>query len=196
MRSPPRRTRVAAVFGYGPPHRHAPLSARVVRAVLAVPPDPGDPLTAQVHAQRAAVEALRAVASRKRPLVVFLDDLQWAGRTPLGVVDLVLTEEPIEGLLLVGAYRDGDIDAAHPVAAHLSQWRDPADVRHLLLGNLNQQFSEYFGQETLEILRSWREPLQGDGGEPRRATSAPTGPSAAHANVSVVSIEPRTRSLT
>ena len=51
-------------------------------ALLAVPPDPGDPLTAQVRAQRAVVAVLRAVASRKRPLVMFLDDLQWAGRTP------------------------------------------------------------------------------------------------------------------
>src|SRR6185312_12470646 len=50
-------------------------------ALLAVPPDAGDPLTAQVRAQRTGVEVWRAVASRKRPLVVFVDDLQWAGRT-------------------------------------------------------------------------------------------------------------------
>src|SRR5580693_9745126 len=41
--------------------------------LLAVPPVPGDPLTAQARAQRAAAAALRAVASRKRPVVVFLD---------------------------------------------------------------------------------------------------------------------------
>jgi predicted ATPase len=52
-------------------------------ALLRVPPDPGDPLTAQARAQRAAVTVLRAIASHERPLVVFLDDLQWAGRTPL-----------------------------------------------------------------------------------------------------------------
>ena len=69
-------------------------------------------------------------------MVLFLDDLQWAGRTPLGFVDLVLSEEPVEGLLLVGAYRDGDVDAAHPLAAPLSRWRDQATVRHLRLGNL------------------------------------------------------------
>jgi signal transduction histidine kinase len=104
--------------------------------LLAVPPVPGDPLTAQARAQRAAAAALRAVASRKRPVVMFLDDLQWAGRTPLGFVDLVLSEEPVDGLLLVGAYRDGDVDAAHPLAAPLSRWLHQATVRHLRLGNL------------------------------------------------------------
>ena len=105
-------------------------------ALLGVPPDAGDPLTAQVRAQRAGVAVLRAVASRKRPLVVFVDDLQWAGRTPLGVVDLVLSEEPAEGLLLVAAYRDGDVDAAHPLGALLSRWRDQPGVEHLRLVNL------------------------------------------------------------
>ena len=104
--------------------------------LLGAPPDAGDPLTARARLQRAAVAALRAVASRKRPVVVFLDDLQWAGGTPLGFVDLVLSEEPVDGLLLVGAYRDGDVDAAHPLAAPLARWRGQAGVKHVRLGNL------------------------------------------------------------
>ena len=105
-------------------------------ALLAVPPDPGDPLTAQVRAQWVAATVLRAVASRNRPVVVFVDDLQWAGRTPLGLADLVLSEEPVEGMLLVGAYRESDVDAAHPLAAPLSRWLDQDGVRHLRLDNL------------------------------------------------------------
>jgi signal transduction histidine kinase len=104
--------------------------------LLEVAPDAGDPLTAQARAQRAAVQVLRAVASPKRPVVVFVDDLQWGGRTPLGLVDLVLSEEPVEGLLLVGAYRAAEVDAAHPLAAMLSRWREQAGVRRLGLDNL------------------------------------------------------------
>jgi signal transduction histidine kinase len=105
-------------------------------ALLAVPPDAGDPLTRQVRAQRVGVELLRAVVSRRRPVVVFVDDLQWAGRTPLGFVDLVLGEEQIDGLLLVAAYREGDVDPAHPLAAPLHRWREQAGVGHLRLDNL------------------------------------------------------------
>jgi predicted ATPase/signal transduction histidine kinase len=118
---------------------NAGLAAAIVpefAALLAVPPDPGDPLTAQVRAQRASVQLLRAVASRKRPLVFFADDLQWAGRTPLGLVDLVLTEEPVDGLLLVGAYREQDVDAAHLLAPMVARWQRQAGLRQLRLENL------------------------------------------------------------
>ena len=128
------RMRIVAAVGRG-----AGLLAAVLpefAALLGVPPDPGDPLTAQARLQRAAAAAVRAVASRQRPVVLFLDDLQWAGGTPLGFADLVLTEDPVEGLLLVGAYRDGDVDAAHPLTAPLSRWLDQVTVRHLRLGNL------------------------------------------------------------
>jgi signal transduction histidine kinase len=103
-------------------------------ALLAVRPAAGDPLTAQARAVQSALAVLRAVASPQRPVVVFVDDLQWAGRAPLGFVDQVLSDEPIEGLLLVGSYRD--VDAAHPLTAFLSRWRDQAGVRHIPLDNL------------------------------------------------------------
>ncbi|WP_218577505.1 diguanylate cyclase [Phytohabitans rumicis] len=119
--------------------------------LLAVPPDPGDPLTAQPRAQRASVQMLRAIASRKRPVVLFLDDLQWAGRTALGFVDLVLGDEPIDGLLLVGTYREDDVDAGHPLTAPLSRWRDQATVRHLQLHNLPVRGMETMVAEMLHV---------------------------------------------
>ena len=122
--------------------------------LLAVPPDPGDPLTAQARVQRAAMAALRAVASRKRPVVVFLDDLQWAGRTLLGFIDLVLSEEPLEGLLLVGAYREGDDDEARPLTAPLSHWLDRATVRCLRLVNLPNPSVAAMAAEMLRADRS------------------------------------------
>src|SRR5262249_48377871 len=118
---------------------NAGLQAAVVpefASLLAVPPDPGDPLTAQTRVQRAAVDVLRAVASRERPVVGVVDGLQWAGRTRVGVVDLGLSEEPVDGRLLVGAYREEEVEAAHPLAASLSRWREQPGVRHLRLDNL------------------------------------------------------------
>ncbi|HEY7279297.1 MAG TPA: AAA family ATPase [Trebonia sp.] len=106
-------------------------------ALLAVPPDPGDPQTAQVRAQVAAARVMRVIASRDRPVVMFMDDLQWTGTAPLGFLDTLLSEEPVPGLLLVGAYRDEAVDAAHPLAAPLARWREQATVRHWRLANLS-----------------------------------------------------------
>ena len=103
-------------------------------ALLGVPAQAGDPLTAQVRMQHSAVATLRAVASRKRPLVVFVDDLQWAGRAGVGVIDLVFREQ-VPGLLVVGVYRD-EVDPTHPLAASLARWHDLPGVAHLQLGNL------------------------------------------------------------
>src|ERR1700737_3414872 len=119
-------------------------------ALLAVPPNPGNPLTAQTRAQRAEMEVLRAVASRTRPLVVFLDDLQWAGRAPLSFVDLVLSEEPLEGLLLVGAYRD-DVDTSRPLAPTVAQLRQHPGIHSVWLENLPASGSVSMVAEMLHI---------------------------------------------
>ena len=106
-------------------------------ATLLGPGDLGDPLTAGVRAQLVASGALRAVASTRRPLVVFIDDLQWGGGVPLGFVDMVLSNEGSEGLLLVGAYREGHVDPSHPLAALLSRWREAA-VPHIPLRDFDR----------------------------------------------------------
>jgi signal transduction histidine kinase len=109
-----------------------------IAAVLDVEPEAGNPLTAQARARHNAAAIVRAVASPSRPLVMFIDDLQWAGRTPLGFLDLVFGEESVAGLLLVGAYRDDHVDPAHPLAAHLPRWQQEALVERVRLTGLGR----------------------------------------------------------
>ncbi|GEL25219.1 hypothetical protein PSU4_41730 [Pseudonocardia sulfidoxydans NBRC 16205] len=128
------RERILAALG-----PNAGLMAAVVpefAVLLGVAAEPGDPLTAQLRGQRNGVQILRAIASRQRPLVMFVDDVQWAGRTPLGFVEMLLDEEPVEGLLLVCAHRDPDAGEAEPFATHLPRWRERVGVRHVALADL------------------------------------------------------------
>jgi diguanylate cyclase (GGDEF)-like protein len=134
----PIRERLLTTLGAG-----AGTSAAVVpefATLLRIPPEPGDPLTAQSRAVWNALHILRAVASRKRPVVFVIDDVQWAGTTPLGLLDPLLSgEEEIEGLLTVVAYREGQLSDASPLAPLLSRWRaHPARPEHLSIGNLDE----------------------------------------------------------
>ena len=81
-----------------------------------------DPVEAEARVVQAGVDLLRAVASPGRPVVMVLDDLQWAAATPIGVVDAVVMDPSLEGLLLIGAYRDAEVDATHPLSPRLSRW--------------------------------------------------------------------------
>ena len=127
------RERAITALGRTPVSAPAPLPGGGVPARAT---RPGDPLTAQLRAQRSSVDFLRAVASRERPVVCFVDDLQWAGRTPLGLFELVLGEEPIEGLLLVGAYRELGLDPRIRWSTSSTRSREGKSAVHLRLDKL------------------------------------------------------------
>ncbi len=61
-----------------------------------------------------------AIARPEHPLVVFLDDLQWADAATLSLLQPLLTNSEIHSLFLMGAYRDNEVDAAHPLARTLA----------------------------------------------------------------------------
>jgi predicted ATPase/signal transduction histidine kinase len=85
-------------------------------------PAPGDEAHAKDRLARAAMDALRAIASPRRPLVVVLDDLQWASETATSLLETLFQEEPQPGLLLVGAWRHGEISAKHPLSTLMPRW--------------------------------------------------------------------------
>ncbi len=68
------------------------------------------------------MEALFGVLCRRdQPLVIFLDDLQWADSASLSLLELLLAGAGREGLLVIGAYRDNEVTPAHPLAHFIDQ---------------------------------------------------------------------------
>lgn len=67
---------------------------------------------------------IRVFATEERPLVLFLDDLQWADTSSLNLISFILSDEDIRHLLLLGAYRDNEVDASHPLMIMLSELGD------------------------------------------------------------------------
>jgi PAS domain S-box-containing protein len=55
------------------------------------------------------------------PLVIFLDDLQWADSASLNLIQLLMSESESRYLLLIGAYRDNEVFPAHPLMLTLEE---------------------------------------------------------------------------
>jgi predicted ATPase/GAF domain-containing protein/tRNA A-37 threonylcarbamoyl transferase component Bud32 len=55
----------------------------------------------------------RTIPAKARPLVIFLDDLQWADPASLKLLQQLLTESGIAHMLVIGAYRDNEVDESH-----------------------------------------------------------------------------------
>ncbi|AUX27669.1 serine/threonine protein kinase [Sorangium cellulosum] len=66
---------------------------------------------------------LGVFAAPEHPLVLFLDDLQWADAASLRLLRLLLTDPDTGHLLVVGAYRDNEVSPAHPLMITLEAIR-------------------------------------------------------------------------
>jgi len=58
-------------------------------------------------------------AQKAHPLVLFLDDLQWADTASLGLLRHMVTQPNLHYLLIIGAYRDNEVSPSHPLMAML-----------------------------------------------------------------------------
>jgi predicted ATPase len=63
---------------------------------------------------------VRVFTTKKHPLVIFLDDLQWADSASLNLLKLLMDESETGYLLVLGAYRDNEVFAAHPLMLTLN----------------------------------------------------------------------------
>ncbi|WP_434033062.1 trifunctional serine/threonine-protein kinase/ATP-binding protein/sensor histidine kinase [Cupriavidus sp. a3] len=67
-------------------------------------------------------------ARPEHPLALFLDDLQWLDAATLDLIEELLTGSDMRHLMLIGAYRDNEVDAMHPLTLKLHAIRN-AGVR-------------------------------------------------------------------
>ena len=78
-----------------------------------------------------------AAVSSKQPLVLFLDDLQWADPATLRLLQLLATTpQQGAGLLIVGAYRNNEVDATSPLQITLDAVAEHAPLDSLQVGGL------------------------------------------------------------
>ncbi|MGB1241099.1 MAG: AAA family ATPase [Chitinophagales bacterium] len=57
---------------------------------------------------------IKAIAKKRHPFVMFMDDLQWADKSSLHLLEHLISQKNIPYLLLIGAYRLNEVDKFHP----------------------------------------------------------------------------------
>lgn len=78
-------------------------------------------------------------ARPEHPLALFLDDLQWLDAATLDLLEDLLTRTDLQHLLLIGAYRDNEVNATHPLVRKLEVIRQAgASLQDIVLAPLGR----------------------------------------------------------
>jgi PAS domain S-box-containing protein len=84
---------------------------------------------------------IRVFTQPDHPLVIFLDDLQWADMASLSFIKLLMTIENSHYFYIIGAYRDNEVNEAHPLMLTLGEIHKAGGIVnyiHLTPLNLSQ----------------------------------------------------------
>ncbi|MEE8289421.1 MAG: AAA family ATPase, partial [Nitrosomonadaceae bacterium] len=103
---------------------------------------------------------IQVFCQREHPLVIFLDDLQWADPASLKLIELMMTDTETSFVLLIGAYRDNEVSASHPLMLTIEKLQNvQAPIKSISLAPLNFESLTQFLAETLYRDRESIKPL-------------------------------------
>ncbi|NEP59880.1 MAG: AAA family ATPase, partial [Symploca sp. SIO2G7] len=103
---------------------------------------------------------IKVFTQREHPLVIFLDDLQWADRASLTLIQLLMTAADSQYLCLIGAYRNNEVSPAHPLMVTLEEIRKTqAIVQEISLAPLELLNVTELIADTLQVERVTAQPL-------------------------------------
>ncbi|MFB2919716.1 ATP-binding protein [Aerosakkonema funiforme] len=115
---------------------------------------------------------IKVFTKPEHPLVIFLDDLQWADAASLKFIELLMKAIDIEYLFLIGAYRDNEVSAAHPLIITLSEIKkasgniEEISLLPLALTHITQLITDFIHCEPVTALPLAELVLSKTGGNP------------------------------
>jgi len=101
-----------------------------------------DPEAERLRLFDSLTQFMRNASASDGPLVVFLDDLHWADKPSLLLLQQTARHSASDRLLLLGTYRDVELDRAHPLAETLAELRRQEHVQRLQLRGLPEESVE------------------------------------------------------
>ncbi|MFN6462235.1 MAG: AAA family ATPase [Nostoc sp. DedVER02] len=103
---------------------------------------------------------IQVFTTKEHPLVIFLDDLQWADSASLKLMQLLISESGNGYLLLIGAYRDNEVSTTHPLMLTLADARKAnATINSITLAPLTTASLNQLVVDTLSCSAKIAQPL-------------------------------------
>ncbi|MEG4493619.1 AAA family ATPase [Microcoleus sp. D3_18_C4] len=103
---------------------------------------------------------IRVFAQKEHPLVMFIDDLQWADGASLKLMQLLMTAAESEYLFFLGAYRDNEVSPSHPLMITIDEIRkNGTTVNSIRISALKEVHINQLIVDTLKCERERSLPL-------------------------------------
>ncbi|MBN3963300.1 ATP-binding sensor histidine kinase [Nostoc sp. NMS8] len=103
---------------------------------------------------------IQVFTTKEHPLVIFLDDLQWADSASLKLMQLLMSESGSGSLLLIGAYRDNEVSTTHQLMLTLAEIRKAnATIHSITLALLSNASLNQLVVDTLSCSDKTAQPL-------------------------------------
>jgi predicted ATPase/signal transduction histidine kinase len=77
------------------------------------------PVESKARFTNVFVAFISALGTAERPIVLFVDDLQWADVASISVLEAMIGQDGISGFAIIGAYRPSAVGQSHPAGAIL-----------------------------------------------------------------------------
>jgi class 3 adenylate cyclase/tetratricopeptide (TPR) repeat protein len=113
------------------------LVPALARRISDLPPSNATDAETERFLLFAAVVGLLGMASQSEPLVVVLDDLQWADKASLLLLRHVIASDMAMRVLVFGTYRDSELSRSHPLLDTLAALHRQHGVSHIELVGLD-----------------------------------------------------------
>ncbi|MDZ8189401.1 MAG: AAA family ATPase [Nostoc sp. ChiSLP02] len=99
-------------------------------------------------------------SKKEHPLVIFLDDLQWADLSSLKLLEVLMSAPENLTLLIIGAYRDNEVSVTHPLIQTIEQIKKAGTpVNHIELKPLEIKDINELIANTIKSSESKSKPL-------------------------------------
>ncbi len=80
-----------------------------------------NPVEKETRFKQCLKNFIRACCSEEESLILFLDDMQWADKATLGLLELFITDPSLTSLMVIGAFRHDELEPNHPLSLFLSR---------------------------------------------------------------------------